>query len=431
MVDDFVRSQEDPVTFFRLRALALAPRLGLTTAFVDEHINIFIAALGADWLAAASVDVPPGIPIAFPRHPLGHIVSVAGPEQVAEALEIGEYLCMLQSAPNLGSVLTALKGQYYQTLLQIAFAARLQRAGVQDLRLEPPASEGRLSDLLFGYAGKAYRAECFRPFYKPRAEMQYELARLAQACIEAAQERSPLIFSVAVALTVAPTAEVRRDIVSVVRDAARQVNEDIAREPGSFPSVLAQGPIGTVSVTRAVGTRPGTPPILIRHPSFPHAGNDWDLFVRVGRATVASVSGVQGIIEGVDGMSHFGAWLPPGLNRVDQRRKDPEKSMERLGRKIEGKLAQTRSTVGEDRILIVDAWQTRYLLHDDPKYGERLRRKIVESHDAVAGLLMVNRQWTGELGRYGYDLVPLVRDGEPRLPEGLIQRLRERLPTGI
>ena len=135
---DFTRTREDPVTFFRLCALELARDLGLTTAFVDEHINIFVSAIGADWLATASTDVPPGIPIPFPRHPLGHIVSAAGPEQIAEALELGEYLRALHAAPNIAAVLTALKAQYYQTLLQLAFGSRFRRTGAQDLVLEPP-----------------------------------------------------------------------------------------------------------------------------------------------------------------------------------------------------------------------------------------------------------------------------------------------------
>jgi hypothetical protein len=201
--------------------------------------------------------------------------------------------------------------------------------------------------------------------------------------------------------------------------------QDTLQDPETFPTVLMRGEIGTVSVTRAVGTRPGAPPILLRHPSFPHTGDDWDQFMRVGVAETAAVSGVHSTFEGIDGLSHFGAWLPPGVRRADQTKEDPDVSIERLGRKIESKLGQTRSTTNEHRCLVVDAWQTR-VLDGAPERGERLRRKVVESHERVAGLLMVRRQWKADLGRYGYDIVPLLRDKEPSLPEGLVVGLKDR-----
>ncbi len=423
---DFTRTREDPVTFFRLCALELARDLGLTTAFVDEHINIFVSAIGADWLATASTDMPPGIPIPFPRHPLGHIVSTAGPEQVAEALELGEYLRALHAAPNIASVLTALKAQYYQTLLQLAFGSRFRRTGAQDLVLEPPAAEGRLSDLSFKYEGRRYRAECFRPTYKTKVEVVYELARLAQDCLEIARGY-PVVLSIAIDLNEKPTVAGRRELVSAVNDASRQVAENTSQKPETFPTVLMTGPIGTVSVTRAVATQLGGRRIVLRHPSFPHTGDDWDYFARAGVGEVAAASGIHGTVEGMDGLSHFAVWLPPGLHRADQSKEDPDVSLERLGRKIESKLGQARSTTGEHRFLVVDAWQTR-LLDGLPERGERLRRKVVESHQGVAGLLMVRREWKSDLGRHGYHIVPFLRDKEPRLPDSLVVGLKERGP---
>jgi len=423
MNSDFTRTQEDPITFFRLCALESARELGLTTEFVDEHISIFVAAIGANWLATASTDVPPGIPIPFPRHPLGHIVSTAGPEQVAEALELGEYLKALYAAPNISAVLTALKAQYYQTLLQLAFAARLRRAGVQDLKLEPPASEGRLSDLTFQYDGATYRAECFRPTYKTKGETSYELARLGQECLGASRECS-LVVSIAVDLHVMPSAATRHQFVSIITQAIRQVAEDTSQNPGTFPAVLLEGPIGTVSVARSLPTRTATRPILVRHHAFPQTGDDWDQFMRLGIAEAAALSGIHGTVDDGEGLSHFGVWLPPGLRRGDQNTDDPEASIERLGRKIESKLGQARSTNGEHRVLVVDAWQTR-LLDEVPERGERLRRKVVESHEGVAGLLMVRREWKSDLGRYGYRIVPLLRDNEPRLPDRLVVGLKD------
>jgi hypothetical protein len=146
------------VTFFRLRALASAPSMGLTTAFVAEQIDTLVMAIGRDWLLEATKDVPPSIPIPFPRHPLGHLVSTAGPEHIAEALELAEYLHALSKVPGVSSVPQALRAQYYQTVLQVAFAARLRRGGAQNLVLEPTATDGRLSDIRFDFGGMRYRA---------------------------------------------------------------------------------------------------------------------------------------------------------------------------------------------------------------------------------------------------------------------------------
>src|SRR5260370_41061401 len=103
------RTGEDPVTFFRLRALASAPSMGLSTPFVAEHIDTLLMAVGWEWLNNAAQDVSPSIPIPFPRHPLGHLVSTAGREQIAEALEVAEYLYALSKVPSISSVPQALR----------------------------------------------------------------------------------------------------------------------------------------------------------------------------------------------------------------------------------------------------------------------------------------------------------------------------------
>ena len=422
---EFIRTREEPVAFFRLRALHLAPDMGLTTAFVDEHISVFVSAIGAEWLAEAATDVPPSIPIPFPRHPLGHIVATAGPEQIAEALEIGEYLRALYAVPNVGKVITGLKAQYYQTLLQLAFAARIDCAGAQELTLEPPAQEGQLSDILFQYEGRRYRAECFRPTYKSKGEIAQEIVRLATECLEVVRGRE-IIFSIAVDLTAAPTATTRRELVSVVQRATRQVVEDAFNNPEVFPTVLLRGPIAAVSVTRALGSPPGAGRIALRHREFPHQGDDWYYYARLVAGNPADMTGVRGEVEGTVARSSFALWLSPEFRPADQSQQDSDLSIERLGRKIERKLGQTRSTTGEHRILIVDAWQTRDLLPHSPERRERLRRKIVESHDGVVGLLMVKRDWFAESGRYGYHSIPLLRQGEPTLPERLVVALTDR-----
>ena len=411
------------MTFFRLRALALAPQLGVSTAFVDEHINVFIAALGVDWLAKAATDVPPGVPLPFPRHPIGAIVATAGTHQVAEALEIGEYLRILHAVPNIADVVTLLRGQYYQTLLQLAFASRIQRAGGQLAGLEPPASGGRLSDILFTCDGHAYRAECFRPTYKTKGDVHYEMVRLANDCFEAMRGH-PFVFSIAIDLDAPPTPTLRRQTAAVVKAALAKVVVDTRDPKQDFPALLLRGPVGTVSVARALATRPVAPPILVRHPSFPHTRDDFDLFVRTGLAEESTLTGVHGQVNHVAGASHVAIWLPES-ERGAATKEDPEASVGRLGRKIESKLVQVRPTGTEQRVLIVDAWQTRLLESPSCERAERLRRKIVEAHDHVVALMMVCRDWMPRLGRHGYRVVPLTRSSAPTFPEAFLRGLSD------
>jgi len=297
------------------------------------------------------------------------------------------------------------------------------RGGAQNLVLEPAATDGRLSDIRFDFRGMRYRAECFRPTYKLDAEVTHDLARLAQDLLEIAKQEQ-FIVSIAIDLGVRPTRDVRKGISVVVRESIREIGNTIRNYSPAFPTILATRPEATVSVSRAIVSKPGAPPIIVRHPEFPQRSDNQDLFMRVAVADATQISRIHGPIEGT-GRSSVAIWVPPAVKRPDARDEDPDAAIERLGRKIEGKIAQLRSSDDDARVLIVDAWQTEYVLEGSQPRQDRLRRKIVEKHDRVAGLLMTRRRWTAELGRYSYLVIPLIRETEPRLPEDLLAGLQD------
>ena len=405
---DFVRTQEDPVTFFRLRALALAPRLGLPIGDVDRLVTTVIAALGVDWLNFAAVDVPPSTPLPFPRHHLGQIIATAGEEQVAELLELGEYLEALYTRAGVPQAIVGLKAGYYQTLLQLAFATRFQTVDAIVAALEPPAAQGRLSDIRLLIEGQPYRVECYRPTYKGKNEHAYELLRIAQDVLKKAGQH-PHIYSVAIELTEHPAPARRRELVAAVGRAMHAVDSDAAVPGGSVP-VLTTGPFATISVGPAFPTRPGTRPVLPRHPDFPRKGNDFHSFMRAGVISTAEAAGIYGQPDMGTGTSCVGIWAPGDPSRPADENADPAKHLERLGRKIEKKIVQTRSQAGDARVIIADAWEVDHLATAGPQAIDRLRGKLIRAHVGVAAILLTHRRWAPKKGRHAYPLTAIIRD---------------------
>src|SRR5262249_6168077 len=148
----------------------------------DALLSILFGALGTEWLDRVAEDVPPSTPLPITRHHIGHIISVAGEAQVIEALELAISIETLYDVPGIDAVISQLRtdGQYWQTLCHLTVASRLRRAGARELRLEPPAAEGQLSDISFVVGTTGYQAECYRPTYSTKGDAKNEMMRLGQ-----------------------------------------------------------------------------------------------------------------------------------------------------------------------------------------------------------------------------------------------------------
>jgi hypothetical protein len=410
---------EEPVPFFRLKALHLASALGLPVHVVDERINVLIGALTADWLNEAATDVPSSTPLPIARHPLGHIVAVAGEHQVREALELGEYLTVLQDVPGISRAIAQLKSQYYQTVCQMAIAARIRAAGGLEMRLEPPAAEGRLSDIRFALREVTFQVECFRPTYPQVDEAANERVRLGHGILDAVDSQD-VVVSVALALEDAVTPSLRRELASEAGLMARALEEEVGRDPLVYPTYLHQGEFGALSVSRGMPARAGSPPRWVCHPGFPEQTGNPELFLRTGLVPTAAITSVTGATADGVGTRHIAVWGPP-----QEAEGDPDKAIERIGRKIERKLVQARAGTAVQRLLVVDAAETRLVGDSGTDRARRLKGKIVDAHEGVAGLIMLWRHWRPHLGRYGYDVVPLLRSGGSADLFQVVQRIVE------
>ena len=419
--DDFERTKEDPVTFLRLRALALAPEMGVPLSYASEAVAIFVTAFGEAWLNDAAEDKSPSLSVPFRRHPLGDLVSTAGAHQIAEAFEVSDYLRALQDSPHLQRVIIDLKAQYRQAILQLAFAARLRAIGANEVELEPPAAAGRFSDILFRYSGTAYRAECYRPTVRSGGARNEELIRLGQDALDAVKVR-PLVYSISIALKEEPTAPTRKRLIRVVLGLAERVDQRAGSQAG-LPGCTFEDAAGTVSVCQGVATTSGTAPKPIVGPSFPEQEDTWSVFLRQGVSREADVVGVFGEAGQGTGLSSAAIWLPRDSRKAQSLDQDLTEPLVRLGKKVENKISQTRADSQELRVLIVDSWLTGQIRRARPEDVTRLKRKLVDSHEAVAGLLLVQRQWMDSVGRHGYQMHALLPDSQPRLPEDLLQRL--------
>jgi len=419
--DEFERTKESPVDFLRLRVLEFAPQMGVDGGEALESFGIFATAFGEAWLNEAAEDRSPSEAIAFRRSYLGDIVSIAGHEQVSELFEVADYLRAMSQSTQLGALITGLKGQFHQTILQLAFAARLRHIGAADVDVEPPTGDGRFSDVSAVFRGKPVRLECYRPTVKPELETG-EAFRLAQSIMKA-QEEAPIVLSVGIALRRTLDAALRKEIKSAVLKHAGEVISEAVKQPEQFPAFTLSSDDCVISICRGLPVQPESNPRVLVAPEFPCQGQDFDIFVRQNVSRVSAVAGLRGDVKAGVALHHVAIWF---CNESRERRsleKDLAKPLEALGEKIEKKLAQARSQAADARVLVVDTWMTNQLHRVDAAIVERLRRKIVEAHKNVATLLLVSRTWHSHLGRHGYDFHPLYPSAREPFVVDMVTRL--------
>jgi hypothetical protein len=418
--DDFERTKESPVDFLRLRVLELAPQLGVDGREALEMFGIFVTAFGESWLNEAADDHSYSDAIAFRRSHLGDIVSTAGATQISELFEIADYLRAMAGSTKLTALITGLKEQFHQTILQLAFAARLRHIGATGVDVEPPTGEGRFADVSAIYGALRLRMECYRPTFKREMETG-EAFRLATSVMRA-QRESSIVLSVGIALKKPLNAALRKEVTAVARKLASEVIAASATTP-DFPAFTAASDDCVISICRGLPTQPGSRPKVLVAPAFPHQQQNFDMFVRQNVAQVSTVAGLRGDPEAGVSLHHVAVWFSEESRKRRSLEQDLTKPLEKLGDKIEKKLAQARSETGDARIFVVDTWMTNQLHRVDQSIVERLRRKIVEAHANVAALLLVSRTWHQRLGRHGYEFYPLY----PSAPNATVEQMVARL----
>lgn len=357
---------------------------------MNEAFGILGTVLGVDWLNDAAEDFSPSAAIAFRRHPLGDIVSTAGDAQLAELLELAGFLRDLKDVPGLNKVMAALKGPYRSTHFQLRLAALLARAGAEIEQLEPPSEGGRNADIAFRFEGSAFAVECLRPS-AGSSDSQDERIRLAHDVLGITKQYET-VLSVAILLREEPTPAVRREIARVVRKLANEVAEE-SRTSDAFPAILASGPAGVVSVSRGLQVPAGSPPRWSAAPGFPIGPEVRPaLFVRYSAARASEMTGIDAEYRTGSGLSHVALWLESDKEEFVPATIDLSPPLMRLARKLERKLAQARTSDGRLRILATESWLATEIHRADTATVDRLRGKLIESHDNVAGVLVLQHR---------------------------------------
>ncbi|KKL86270.1 hypothetical protein LCGC14_1946420, partial [marine sediment metagenome] len=280
--------KEEPLDRFRHRALALAPSMGFSAAQVNESLGIILNSLGAEWVSEQVDTIRRGDPLPIRVHPIGGLFATPGEPQVAEVLELAEYLRLVATSSALPEVLANLRAQYRSTLLQLAFAFRFAQLSEETPLLEPPVQGGRVGDLDVTVHGNRYLVECYAPMAKLKGESSDEVQWLTHRSIEVVKDRDR-VFSIAIALDAMPSAAERKLIVRAVKRLADQLEAQDWDGTGFPPTRLYVGENATVSVGLTVPTGPGENHAAVLDRAFPRFGEEPTTLVAVRMATRAEI----------------------------------------------------------------------------------------------------------------------------------------------
>lgn len=384
---------------FQIRALSFAAKLRFSPHLVNEAIAVLTATFGNDWLQSEDLSTS-GIPLGFGGHPLRRDLKLAGENQVTNILELVEYLKVVPGATD-PIVITNLKDAFGRAILQLAFAYRLMRTGTEQVGLEPPAAGGRVGDIGFRFHGHDFLVECYSVSATPTGDAQHEEVRLTTSIMVLTRDDDRVV-AVAVRLAQPLTAAHRKAIVRALRPALSQ---------SLIPPILLRVDGSVISIAQSVEVGPGQNSALVFHQDFDNEGQP-DQLTRasyVPRSKAFSLTDRS--FEAPTG-SHVALWLDSETRRKRSIKKPLEEELEKLARKAERKLVQTRGD-GMRRLLVISSWVAHEFDKATHESLDRLAGKLVRAHENVDGVLIVGRAWTYESDRHHYLIHPVVREESP------------------
>ena len=409
--------EEELLDRFRQKALLAAPSMRFAPDLVNEAVAVLVHTLGVDWIEKKAEERSRALPLPILKHPVGGMIHTGGEVQVAEVLELSEYLKMVASSTAFPLIVAGLRAQFRPTLLQLAFSYRIEQITSAAPILEPPVSGGRLGDIGFSLGGQSYFAECYAP--GTRARKLDELQWLTSKVMADVQERENT-YSVAIQFRTIPDAEERKALERLIVRLVGDLDPVDWNGRGYPPSVLEQNEIALVSVSRTLVSQPGQRALLALHPDFPELGEPQQ-FIAVKQVPISRVKALQSDTLGDPYRDHIAIWLPDenaGLPDV------VDKQVLALLPKLRAKLSQTKAP-GAHRLLIVDTWTAgaRYTFSEAAR--AEVERTLFDNHSDVAGVLMVTRRYSESNKRYRYEMRACINESVGGQP---ISRLIEAEP---
>ena len=405
---------------WQLRALQRAANLRVDPAAINEAVGTLAAVFGDAWLAEAC-GRDPAHPLPFRRHPVGNFLLPAGEDQVATALELVEYLKFASGSPAFATLVDGLRAQYGTTFLQLAFGFRFARAGATNVTFEPAVRGGRRGDIACSVDGRPIVAECYIPRVAPHS---LEVDWLLQNCLELRHGLRPGVLSIAIKLKKTPTAIERKTVVRLVREFSREIDENITAGRLTDDTRYAETDAALISVARTAQVGPGQDSLGRVHARFPDLrGRQPRAFGRIAVGDTSVLKNPELLAKGHPTRDCVAVWLSDADEEAQSLNKDLDEPLDLLGRKLEGKLAQTKLDADTGRVLIVSSWMTAQLHRARRETMDRLRARLFTKHAGVAGLLMVMRTFRHDPPRHRYKITPILPDGADALPQGFLDEL--------
>jgi hypothetical protein len=369
-------SETDSTYAWRVRATAASHRLDFSSDLVNEAAGLLAVAMGEEWLSSITgLRTFPNIGI----QPLGDALAVPGDEGVLLILEIAHYLKTLAATPGLQQVISSLRTQHHQTLLQLAMGYRALAMGVNNLEFEPQSTKGRLADLGLTLGGHHYLIECYRPTVSGRPENHMaDLLKSLGLCLPT----RGVPVALAIQLKKPLDHRVRKNVVY----SARRTVGDLA-ETSFHSAILHDDDDALISAAPTKTAPAGGDSLLMLHPEFPRLPNRDSQFIRVGLAT----SDATRLVDAPQAFpTHSCAAVWP--HAVPARTPDPDASFARLVKKVKRKLAQTRSDAAATRVVIVDSWVTESI--DKLPFDARdyVRNEVLRQHSGSISIIFVRRR---------------------------------------
>jgi len=381
---------DDPFYLWRARAALLAPKMKLDAYLINETIGIINTVFGEEWLQTEGLRKDLGTVLGRRVHPIGNCLQAVGEPQVAELVELAEYLKFAARSQSFSKLATCLKGDYASTRLQLAYAYRLHRAGAERVEFEPPVAAGRYGDIEFTYKGTGYLVECFVPREQVTGNSQEQVERLIKQALDAVKGLS---ITVSVAIQLMRTIDVhdRQENVRCVKELGAELDR-YTKSSLSLPgALLRQTSSALISVALSVPVAPGKESIFKLHPSFPEPSGNPHMFMRLGWAP-KNIAGVQVSGYEVTTHSHVGIWLPAKESQEQSIKKDLEEPLMQLAKKLKKKTAQTKRGPDWGRFLLVQTWIAFELDRVKREQFEKFVQELFASSSLSAALL-VSRKW--------------------------------------
>lgn len=384
---------------FQARGHAYAHRLRYLPELVNEAIAILRATFGEDWLA---VEGDSSLTGGLRRHPIRDALNLAGDTQILDVMELCTYLRDVPGASN-PLVLANLKASFGDTMPQLAFAYRLARAGAARVHLEPPASGGRFGDIGFEWHGMPFLAECYAPTVARRGDHPNEEVRLTTDVLRLFDGREDAI-AVAIKLTKPLTASQRKAIAHAVYDTVRrkQLAGATLRE--------VDGDLVSIAPTEWVGA--GEDSRLVTHHHFDAVGQA-DQFARVSYVDRTEAFAILGAPPVGETGSCVAVWVDAATRAERSMAKPLGPELERLSVKTERKLRQTRREDDPNRLLVVRSWIAHQFQRASATEIDWVRRRLVDGHERVVGVLIVGRTWRSRESRHSYLIHPIASANRP------------------